>query len=76
MRDRVGRVGEGALLLHLAGGADEAAQRGTGERAADADSLHAGFRELIDGEGRPAQSHDNIDRFGDRRADLSDCLET
>ena len=60
-------IGEGPLVLHLAGTLQESRERVARHRAADADALDAGFRQLRDGQGRVGITHHQIERFFQRR---------
>src|SRR5262245_12472562 len=67
-RNRAIDVTEGALVLHLAGGLDEARHGDAVERGRQADAAHAGGFELGDRERPALDAGHEVDRLGDRRA--------
>src|SRR5579864_4743163 len=66
--------GEGAVLLHFAGGAEKSAEGSARKSAADADALDAERRQFRQGELDTLQSHQDIDRAIDRSDHSGDVV--
>src|SRR6266542_3548570 len=68
---RAVEVAEGALVLHLARGVDEAGHGHAIERGGEADPLHPRFRELGHRKGLALDAHHEVERLGKRATDLA-----
>src|SRR4029077_248592 len=68
---RAVEVVEGALVLHLARGIDEAGHGHAIERGGEADPLHPGVRELGHREGLPLDAHHEVEGLGERATHLA-----
>src|SRR5438105_3325562 len=66
-RHCVAHPGESALVLHLARALQERRERKPVERAADADALHAGRRQILEHQRGITVSHHDVHRLRHRR---------
>src|SRR3982074_3422608 len=67
--DRALEIAEATLVLHFAGGIEQARHRGAVERGGEADALHAGGLELRDAERLSVDAGHEVDRLRHRGAD-------